>query len=84
MWKSPRCRFFHVFRFSCGNLPAPHPQDPSPQQGGKAVLADVAVGLRHDDVVEIYTRDLETGLLTDTGKRIPFHNPSCLKFFVPR
>ncbi len=22
-------------------------------QGGKAVLADVAVGLRHDDVVEI-------------------------------
>ena len=38
---------------------------------------------RDDGVVEIYSRDLETGLLTDTGKRIPFHNPSCLKFFVP-
>ena len=41
------------------------------------------VASRDEDIIQIFSRDLDTGFLTDTGKRIPMHNPSCLKFFVP-
>ena len=44
----------------------------------------VLLASRDDNVVEIYARDLETGLLSDTGKRIKYRSPTCLKFFVPK
>ncbi len=42
------------------------------------------VASRDEDVIQIFSRHILTGLLTDTGKRIPMNNPSCLKFFVPK
>ena len=42
------------------------------------------VASRDEGVIQIFSRDLESGFLTDTGQRIPMHNPSCLKFFVPK
>ena len=35
---------------------------------------------RDTDEVEIYRRDVETGLLTDTGRRIATSKPVCLVF----
>ena len=42
------------------------------------------VASRDEDVIQIFSRNLDTGFLTDTGKRVPMHNPSCLKFFVSK
>ena len=42
------------------------------------------VASRDEDVIQVFRRDLATGFLTDTEQRIPMHNPSCLKFYVPK
>ncbi len=41
------------------------------------------VASRDEGIIQIFSRNIDTGLLTDTGQRIPMHNPSCLKFYVP-
>ena len=38
------------------------------------------VACRDENTIEIYLRDSETGLLSDTGKRISMIQPVCLKF----
>lgn len=38
------------------------------------------VASRDDDVIEVYSRNAETGLLTDTGYRIQTSKPVCLKW----
>ena len=38
------------------------------------------VGTARTDEVVIFKRDQETGLLSDTGKRITLGSPVCLKF----
>ena len=37
------------------------------------------VACRDSNVVEIYERDIETGLLKDTGKKIEMSKPVCLQ-----
>ena len=44
--------------------------------GGKYLL----VGNMNSDEIVIFARNAKTGLLTDTGKRIPIGSPVCLKF----
>jgi 6-phosphogluconolactonase len=44
--------------------------------GGKYLL----VGNMNSDEIVIFTRNAKTGLLTDTGTRIPIGSPVCLKF----
>ena len=38
------------------------------------------VACRDDNQIEIYQRDSQTGLLTDTQKRIELHQPVCIKW----
>ena len=56
-----------------------HPRNFAISPDGRYVL----VACRDTDEVELYARNQQTGLLTDTGRRIPYHNPSCL-IFVPK
>ena len=49
----------------------PHPRNFNITPNGRYVL----VACRDNDAVEIYARDRTTGLLTDTGRRIPVERP---------
>ena len=49
----------------------PHPRNFNITPNGKYVL----VACRDNDSIEIYSRDSKTGLLTDTGRRIPQERP---------
>lgn len=40
------------------------------------------VGNQESDEIVIFKRNQKTGLLTDTGKRIPIQQPVCLKFVI--
>lgn len=53
-----------------------HPRNFAITPNGKYIL----VACRDSNAVEIYARDQETGMLTDTGKRIEMLNPVCIKF----
>ncbi|MCQ2236340.1 MAG: lactonase family protein [Bacteroidales bacterium] len=53
-----------------------HPRNFAITPNGKYLL----VACRDTDEVEIYMRDLETGMLTDTGKRLKMPKPVCVKF----
>ena len=49
----------------------PHPRNFNITPNGRYVL----VACRDNDSIEIYARDRKTGLLTDTGRRIPLTRP---------
>ena len=49
----------------------PHPRNFNITPNGRYVL----VACRDNDSIEIYARDRSTGLLTDTGRRIPVERP---------
>ena len=49
----------------------PHPRNFNITPNGRYVL----VACRDNDAIEIYARDRATGLLTDTGRRIPVERP---------
>ena len=49
----------------------PHPRNFNITPNGRYVL----VACRDNDSIEIYARDRRTGLLTDTGRRIPVERP---------
>ena len=49
----------------------PHPRNFNITPNGRYVL----VACRDNDAIEIYARDRATGLLTDTGRRIPVDRP---------
>ena len=49
----------------------PHPRNFNITPNGRYVL----VACRDNDSIEIYTRDRSTGLLADTGRRIPVEKP---------
>lgn len=53
-----------------------HPRNFAITPNGKYIL----VACRDTDAVEIYLRDQDTGILTDTGKRIEMQKPVCVKF----
>ncbi len=53
-----------------------HPRNFTISPDGRYVL----VACRDDNMVEIYRRDAETGMLSDTGKRIKSYRPLCLKW----
>ena len=53
-----------------------HPRNFVMTPDGKYLL----VACRDSNVVQIFSRDKETGLLVDTGKRIETSKPVCLKF----
>lgn len=53
-----------------------HPRNFAITPNGKYIL----VACRDTDMVEIYQCDQETGMLTDTGKRIAMPKPVCVKF----
>lgn len=52
-----------------------HPRNFMITPNGKYLLA----ACRDSDIVEIYKRELESGLLSDTGKRIAMSKPVCLQ-----
>ena len=49
----------------------PHPRNFNITPNGRYVL----VACRDNDAIEVYARDRRTGLLTDTGRRIPVERP---------
>ena len=49
----------------------PHPRNFNITPNGRYVL----VACRDNDSIEIYSRDRSTGMLTDTGRRIPQTRP---------
>lgn len=53
-----------------------HPRNFAITPNGKLLL----VACRDTDEVQIFIRDAETGLLTDTGKKIQMSKPVCLQF----
>lgn len=53
-----------------------HPRNFTISPNGKWLL----VACRDDNVVQIFARDAETGLLTDTGKKIEMPKPVCLQW----
>lgn len=53
-----------------------HPRNFTISPDGKWLL----VACRDDNVVQIFARDIETGLLTDTGKKIEMPKPVCLQW----
>lgn len=53
-----------------------HPRNFILSPDGKWLL----VACRDDNVVQIFARDAETGLLTDTGKKIEMSKPVCLQW----
>lgn len=53
-----------------------HPRNFAITPNGKFLL----VACRDSDIVQIFSRDAETGLLCDTGKSITMKNPVCLQF----
>lgn len=53
-----------------------HPRNFTISPDGKWLL----VACRDDNVVQIFARDAETGLLTDTGKKIEMPKPVCLQW----
>lgn len=53
-----------------------HPRNFTISPDGKWLL----VACRDDNVVQIFARDVETGLLTDTGKKIEMPKPVCLQW----
>lgn len=53
-----------------------HPRNFTISPDGKWLL----VACRDDNVVQIFARDVETGLLTDTGKKIEMSKPVCLQW----
>lgn len=53
-----------------------HPRNFNITPNGKYLL----VACRDTDEIQIYTRNEETGLLEDTGKRIEMSKPVCVKF----
>lgn len=57
-------------------LTAPHPRNFAITPNGKYIL----VASRDGNCVEIYVRDAETGLLTDTGKKIEMEKPMFVTF----
>jgi len=58
---------------------AKHPRNFAISPDGRFLL----VASRDEGLIQFFSRDQSTGLLTDTGQRIFTHEPSCLKFFVP-
>ena len=54
-----------------------HPRNFAITANGKFLL----VACRDSDLVQIFARDIETGLLKDTGRVIEMKNPVCLQFF---
>lgn len=55
-----------------------HPRNFTISPDGKWLLA----ACRDDNVVQIFARDAETGLLADTGKKIEMLKPVCLQWIV--
>lgn len=55
-----------------------HPRNFTISPDGKWLL----VACRDDNVVQIFARDAETGLLTDTGKKIEMQKPVCLQWIA--
>lgn len=55
-----------------------HPRNFTLSPDGKWLL----VACRDDNVVQIFARDAETGLLTDTGKKIEMPKPVCLQWIA--
>lgn len=55
-----------------------HPRNFSLSPDGKWLL----VACRDDNVVQIFARDAETGLLKDTGKKIEMPKPVCLQWIA--
>ena len=57
---------------------AVHPRNFAISPNGKFLL----VACRFSNVIQVFLRDEETGLLSDTGKRIETSQPSCVKFIT--
>lgn len=55
-----------------------HPRNFTISPDGKWLL----VACRDDNMVQIFARDVETGLLTDTGKKIEMPKPVCLQWIA--
>lgn len=55
-----------------------HPRNFTISPNGKWLL----VACRDDNVVQIFARDPETGILTDTGRKIEMPKPVCLQWIV--
>lgn len=55
-----------------------HPRNFAITPNGKLLLC----ACRDTDEVQIFTRDTESGLLTDTGQRISMEKPVCLQFIA--
>ena len=53
-----------------------HPRNFVLTPNGRFVL----VACRDDNVIEVYERDAETGMLSETGRRIETGRPVCMKF----
>ena len=54
-----------------------HPRNFMITPNGRYLL----VACRDDNEVQIYQRDLQTGKLQDTGKRIQMSQPVCLQLY---
>ena len=59
-------------------LTGKHPRNFAVTPNGKFVL----VACRDENAVEIYSRDFNTGLLEDTGKRIEMKAPVCVRWIM--
>lgn len=58
---------------------AKHPRNFAITPNGKYLLA----ACRDGNVIQVYSRDAETGMLTDTGNDIPLSQPACIEFANP-
>lgn len=56
-----------------------HPRNFTLTPNGRYLL----VACRDDNEIQIYRRDIQTGLLTDTGRRIAMPAPVCLQWVKP-